>query len=75
MLSTTKFVDRKVHVTIHKALNSSRVVIRCRDLSDMTEEEICKDLREQGVVTVRRVTLKKGDTVTPTNTLFLTFNR
>ena len=73
LLSTTKFIDRKFHVTIHKALYSSRGVIRCRDLSDMTEEEICEELREQDVVTVCWVILKKGDTVTPTNTLFLTF--
>ena len=38
----------------------------------MTEKERCEELREQGVFAVRRVTLKKGDTVTPTNTLFLT---
>ena len=36
---------------------------------------MCDELKEQGVVAVRRVTLKKGDTVTPTNTIFLTFNK
>ena len=75
IVSISKFIDRKVHVSIHKALNSSRGVIRCRNLADMTEKEICDELKEQGVVAVHRVTLKKGDTVTPTNTLFLTFNR
>ena len=62
-------------MSIQKALNSSRGVIGCRDLADMTEKEICNELKEQGVITVCRVTLKKGDTVTYTNTLFLTFNR
>ena len=38
----------------------------CRDLGDMTEKEICEELKEQDVVAVRRVTLKKVDTVTPT---------
>ena len=49
LLSTTTFIDRKVTVSIHKAWNSSRGEIRCRDLSDRTEEEICEELREQGV--------------------------
>ena len=74
LLSTAQLIVKKVHVYIHKALNS-RGVIRCRDLSDMTEEELCEELREQGVVAVRRVMLKTGATITPTNTLFLTFNR
>ena len=37
LLKTIHFVDRPVHVSVHKTLNSSRGVIRCRELSDMTE--------------------------------------
>ena len=54
----TQFTDRPVRVSIHKALNSSRGVIRCRELSGMTEEEIKTELQEQGVVEVHRVTVK-----------------
>ena len=54
LLMTTRFVDRPVRVSIHKALNSSRGVIRCRELSGMTETEIKKELQEQGVVEVHR---------------------
>ena len=36
-------------VSIHKALNSSRGVIRCHELSGMTEAEIKTELKEQGV--------------------------
>ena len=50
LLKTTRFVDRPVRVSSHKALNSSRVVIRCRELSGMTEMEIKMELQEQGVV-------------------------
>ena len=74
LLKTTRFVDRPVRVSIHKALNSSRVVIRCRELSGMTEMEIRTELQEQGVVEVHRVTVKKDTEKVPTNTLFLTFN-
>ena len=54
-----RFVDRPVRVSVHKTLNSSRGVIRCRDLADMSEVEIRDELKGQGVVGVNRVTLKK----------------
>ena len=39
----------------------------------MSEAEIRDELKDQGVVGVNRVTLKKEGKVIPTNTLFLTF--
>ena len=72
LLKTTRFVDRPVRVSIHKALNSSRGVSRCRELSGITEMEIRTELQEQGVVEVHRVTVKKDTEKVPTNTL--TFN-
>ena len=74
LLKTTRFVDRLVRVSNHKSLNSSRSIIRCRELSGMTEAEIKKKLQEQGVVEVHRVTVKRDTEKVPTNTLFLTFN-
>ena len=59
---------------MHKTLNSSRGVIRCRELSDLSEVEIRDELKTQDVVEVHRVTVKKEGRVIPTNTLFLTFN-
>ena len=59
LLKTTRFADRPMRVSIHKALNSSRGVIRCRELSGMTEMEIRTELQEQGVVEVHTVTVKK----------------
>ena len=73
LLRTNRFIDRPVKVSIHKILNSSRGVIRCRDLADMSEVEIRDELKDQGVVGVNQVTLKKEGKVIPTNTLFLTF--
>ena len=70
LLRTNRFIDRPVKVSIHKTLNSSRGVIRCRDLADMSDVEIRDELKDQGV---NRVTLKKERKVIPTNTLFLTF--
>ena len=56
---TNRFIDRLVKVSIHKTLNYSRGIIRCRDLADMSEVEIRDELKDQGVVGVNRVTLKK----------------
>ena len=73
LLRTNLFIDRPVKVSIHKTLNSSRGVISCRDLADMSGVEIRDELKDQDVVGVNRVTLKKEGKVIPTNTLFLTF--
>ena len=74
LLQTNRFVDRPVRVSVHKTLNSSRGVTRCRDHADMLEVEIQDELKDQGVVGVNRVILKKEGKMIPTNTLFLTFS-
>ena len=74
LLWTNRFIDRPVKVSIHKTLNSSWGVIRCQDLADLLEVEIRDELKDQGVVGVNQVTLKKEGKVIPTNTLFLTFS-
>ena len=74
LLKTTRFVDRPIHISIHKVLNSSHGIIRCHEFSVMTETEIKKELQEQGVVEVHRVTVKKDTEKVPTKTLFLTLN-
>ena len=51
--------DRSAPVFIHKALNSLRAVIRCREKSGMSEVEIMTEVKEQGVVKVHRVTVKR----------------
>ena len=40
LLKTINFLDRPVLVFVHKTLNSSHGVIRCWELSDMSEIEI-----------------------------------
>ena len=67
------FVDRKIKVSAHKTLNTSKGVIRCRELADTSEDEIVDGLKSQGVIEVHRVTRKQGDTKVPTHTFFLTF--
>ena len=69
LLQTNCFVDRPVRVSVHKILNSSRGAIICRDHADMSEVEIRDELKDQGMVGVNWVTLKKEGKVIPTNTL------
>ena len=69
LLRTTTFVDRPVHVSMHKTLNSSRGVIKCHELSVLSEVEIRDELKSKGVVEVHRVTVKKEGKVIPTNTV------
>jgi hypothetical protein len=71
--SGTMCVDRPIKVSIHKTLNSSKGVIRSRELEGMSEEEIVGEMRNQGVIGAHRVTMKKGVDHVPTNTYFLTF--
>ena len=75
LLRIVNFVDHPVHVSVHKTPSLSRGVIRCHELSDMSEVEIKDELKTQNVVEVNRVMVKKDGKVIPTNILFLTFNK
>jgi hypothetical protein len=69
----TVCVDRKISVSLHQQLNSSKGVIRCPDLKGISETDIQTELADQGVTRVQRVLVNKGPSKQPTNTLFLTF--
>ena len=73
LLKATMFVDRGIKVYPHKQLNTSKGVIRCRELKGTDEAEIKEGLKSQGVIDVHRVMIKKDQDRVETNTLFLTF--
>ena len=60
-------------ISPHTTLNSSKGVIRCRDIISLTELEIKEELKDQGVIQVQRVSFTEGSKRVPTSTLFLTF--
>ena len=64
----------KVSVSEHKTLNTSKGIIKDRTLKGESEQDICEYLKSQGVVGVKRFTIKKDHDVIQTNTLLLTFN-
>ena len=74
LLKIKKFFNLNVNVSEHKTLNTSKGIIKDRTLKGETEANICEYLQNQGVIAVKRFTIKKNYDVIETNTLLLTFN-
>ena len=73
-LNMTTWFDTPITVTAHRSLNTSRGVIRCRDLRDCDDADVLNALSSQGVVEVKHIFTKRNDKLEPTNTFILTFN-
>ncbi|GFW79631.1 uncharacterized protein TNCV_1428911 [Trichonephila clavipes] len=67
--------DSPVTISPHKTLNSCRGVISEYDLLTAPDAEILDGFSDQGVIQVRRLTIKKEASFIPTKHLILTFNR
>ena len=74
LLKSKKFFNLPVEVKPHKTLNSSKGIIRDRNLKGESEKNILEYLENQGVTAVKRFTVKKGQDTINTNTLLLTFD-
>ncbi|GFS58334.1 putative RNA-directed DNA polymerase from transposon X-element [Trichonephila clavipes] len=68
------FLNSSVTISPHKTLNSCRGVISEPDLLTTPEAEILEGFSNQGVIQVRRITIKKDTAVIPTQHLILTFS-
>ncbi|GFV67001.1 uncharacterized protein TNCV_356871 [Trichonephila clavipes] len=68
------FLDSPVNIIPHKSLNTSRGVFSEPDLLTTPEAEILEGFSDQGVIQVRRITIKKDSAVVPTKHLILTFS-
>lgn len=64
----------KVKVVLHPLLNRCRCVVSCREVVDMTEEELVKELSDQGIFAVRRITRREGSGKVNTPTLVLSIH-
>ncbi|GFV59291.1 putative RNA-directed DNA polymerase from transposon BS [Trichonephila clavipes] len=74
LLLATSFLDSLLTISPHKSLNTSRGVISEPDLLSSSEAEILEGFSDQGVIKVRRITMKKDATIIHTKHLILTFN-
>ncbi|GFO41938.1 RNA-directed DNA polymerase from mobile element jockey [Plakobranchus ocellatus] len=66
------FLDIPVTVSPHKSLNSSKGVIRSRDLWCCSEVEMVEEL--SGVTHARRIKVRRGEDKIQTDTVVLTFD-
>lgn len=73
LLRATTFVNCPVAVCAHKTLNNRKGVIRSIDLKDCDEQEVIEELKSQGVVDAKRISVKRNGSVVRTGTLILTF--
>lgn len=63
-----------VSVLPHNTLNFSKGVISESEFYNVSEEEILENLSDQGVVGVRRITIRRGTETFKTKHIILTFN-
>ena len=68
------FGNCEVTVVPHNSLNSSRGVVRCKDLLNCSVEEIQQGFADQLVTNVRRITTRRDGVITNTTLLVLTFS-
>ena len=75
LLKQDVFFKVPVKISAHPFLNSSKGVIRCRDLENCETDEIIENLKSQGVTDVKRMQFFRDGVGKPSNTYILTFNQ
>ena len=75
LLNMNTFHTLKIKTYPHKTLNWSKRIIRNKELSQCSREEILAELKNQGVINdIKKITIKKENQTILTNTYILTFN-
>jgi hypothetical protein len=69
------WISTPVKVTPHRSLNTSKVVIRCREMRDCSDEEVIEALSHEGVTHIKHIFTKKNGSSIATSTFILTFNK
>lgn len=69
------FFDIPVTSFAHTTLNSSKGVMRCRDLAGVSDPDVIEGMKHEGVTAVRRIRIKRNNALQDTNTFVLTFNK
>jgi len=73
LLGLTQLAGVPVKVSPNRSLNTSRGVIRFRDIADCNVEEIVQEHQPQGVTAASIIHVRDGDSRRRTNTVVLTF--
>ena len=69
------FHTTKCRAYLHEKLNTSKGVIRSRELALATEDEIASALGKQGVTNIKRISIRKGEERIQPYIYILTFNK
>ena len=75
LLKITRLHDITVNTYTHKSLNISKGIIRSKELSLCTIEEIKSELSKQGVTEGKRMSIKKEGKIIEANTYIMTFDQ
>ena len=68
------FHNLKIKTYPHKTLKSSKGVMRNKELSQCSREEILTELKNQGITDIKRITIKKENQPVQANIYILNFN-
>ena len=74
LLRQTKFYSINVKVTSHQTFSSSKGIIRDSAMKGVSTDEINEYLKSQGVINVRKISIKEEGQIIDTNTSVVTFN-
>ena len=74
LLKMTRFHNTAIKTYPRKSLNVSKWIVRSKELSLYSLEEINSELKNQGVMYVKRITIKNEGKIIETNTYAMTFN-
>ncbi|XP_064475012.1 uncharacterized protein LOC135389016 [Ornithodoros turicata] len=75
ILNTHEMMGKKISASLHKTLNTCRGVIAVSELIDVPVEEILENLKDQDVIDVRKIKIRKNGEYITTRNIVLTFDR
>ena len=75
LLTVTKLKKVPVNIKPHSYLNQCKGTVYCDNISDMSNEEIQEQLKDQDVAEVYRTKRRDGDNYLPTSLFIITFNK
>lgn len=68
------FGDTPITITPHRSMNTARGVVSEQDLLELSETELLEGWKEQSVIKVERIKIRRDDKEIPTKHLILTFD-
>ncbi|XP_064475572.1 uncharacterized protein LOC135389455 [Ornithodoros turicata] len=75
ILDAREMLDIQIAASLHKTLNSCRGVVAVPELIDVPVEEILANLKEQQVIDVRKIKIRKNNEYITTRNIVLTFDQ